>query len=58
MSDEEGRQLKIENLTFKLNSIAQQRMALHDQIWCLEEKGEKLRVELMCLITKTCQERK
>lgn len=55
MSEEEGRQLKVENLTFKLNAIAQQRMTLLDTIWELELESEKLRLELMCLITGICQ---
>lgn len=55
MTEEANKALQIENLVLKLNAIALQRMALHDQIWSLEEEGEKLRKQLVDLITKDCK---
>lgn len=55
MSEDDTTNLKIENLVLKLNHMAQQRMGLHDQIWALEQEGEKLRLELVALITDACK---
>lgn len=35
------------NLITKLNTIGQTRKSLLDQLWILENEGEKLRVELL-----------
>lgn len=52
MSEEEAKKLQIENLVFKLTSMAQLRRDLHDQIWTLEAEGEKLSLKLVKLLTE------
>lgn len=53
---EELRKTKIENLIFRLNELAIKRQAVVDELWLLEKQGQDLRMELVKLITKTCEE--
>lgn len=56
MSDEEAVEMRIQNLIYKLVHLAQQRKAVLDSLWMLEDEGERLRLDLLKLMQ--CKENK
>jgi hypothetical protein len=54
MGEDRVKDMRIENLIFKLNTLSETRKGLIDQLWAMEAETEKLRTELMgLLVTKT-----
>lgn len=50
MTDRQIKNLKVENLIYRLNALADQRKSLFDQLWQTENVAQELRIELLQLL--------